>query len=476
MISSLVFFIIAFIWLLNTIVLEKYYLFEKEYSLIKLYKTVNEYFSESETNWDSISNLLDETDATRNIEIVIRDKNDITKHITSRDFMKNRIIIPNDKTKILFESDKESDEQDYTTYTFYDSQFNKSFLGLTGKLEGSYTIYLRTPIQSIKESVSTSNRFLIFVGIVSLLISILITSIISKHFTKPIKELNNIAQNISKLDFTKKYKITSEDEIGTLGNSINLLSNNLEKTIDDLKNANIELEKDVEQKSKLTEMRNQFISDVSHELKTPIALIQGYAEALVDGVIKEDNDKQYYCEVILDEANKMSELTKDLLDLSRLEYGGTELQITNFNIVETITNLLKKNEMLFSEKNIKVEFRNTAPMQVKGDIFRIEQVLTNYITNALKNVNEEKIIKISIEENQKNIKVNVFNSGKQISKENIQRIWTRFYKIDSSRTRTLGGTGLGLAVVKAIITKHSTTCGVQNEENGVTFYFTLNKI
>ena len=410
-----------------------------------------------------------------NIEIVIKDKNNTTTYITSRDFMQNKIVIPNANSTFLFELYNSNEDKNYSTYTFFDSQFGKSFLGLTGRLSNDYAVYLRTPIQSIKESVSTANRFLIFVGLISLLISIIITSIISKHFTKPIKELNSIAQDMSKLNFSKKYKIKSEDEIGTLGNSINLLSNNLEKTIDDLKNANIELEKDVEQKSKLNEMRSQFISDVSHELKTPIALIQGYSEALVDNVIKEDNDKQYYLEVILDEANKMSELTKDLLDLSRLEYGGTELQITTFNIVETISNMLKKNEMLFNEKNIKVEFKNQNNIQVQGDIFRIEQVLTNYLSNAIKNIDENKTIKITIEENQNNVKVNVFNTGKNISEENMQRIWTRFYKIDSSRNREIGGTGIGLSLVKAIITKHGTTCGVENEKNGVTFYFTLNK-
>ena len=280
---------------------------------------------------------------------------------------------------------------------------------------------------------------------------------------------------MSNLDFSKKYNVETNDEIGTLGESINKLSDNLETTIKDLKKANMELEKDVEETSKITEMRNQFISDVSHELKTPIALIQGYAEGLNDGIVQDEESKKYYAEVILDEANKMANLTKDLLDLSRLEYGKEQLNIEEFNITELVRNTIKKNEVIFNEKNIKCIFDEENDYVVKGDSSRIEQVLTNYISNAVKHVCNENIIKCSIVPNEETFRINIFNSGNHIDEEDIPRLWSRFYKVDSSRNREVGGTGIGLSLVKAIMTQHGNKFGAENVDGGVQFWFELNK-
>ena len=233
------------------------------------------------------------------------------------------------------------------------------------------------------------------------------------------------------------------------------------------------MEKDVEEKSKLNEMRSQFISDISHELKTPIALIQGYAEGLVDGILTDEESKKYYCEVILDEANKMSNLTKDLLDLSRLEYGNNELRLEIFSITDLVASTFKKNELLFNEKNVKCEFTFDKDIKVKADINRIEQVLTNYISNALKHVCNTNIIRCSIVEYEEKVRISVYNSGKNIPEEDLPRLWTRFYKADSSRNRTNGGTGLGLSLVKAIMLQHKNKFGVTNIKDGVEFWFEL---
>ena len=312
-------------------------------------------------------------------------------------------------------------------------------------------------------------------GLIALGFSGIFAFVISKTFTRPIKELNSIAKNMSELDFSKEYTVASSDEIGTLGQSINTLSKSLKTKIQELHEANIELEKDVEQKSKLAEMRSQFISDVSHELKTPIALIQGYAEGLIDGIATTDEDKNYYLEVILDEANKMSELTHDLLDLSNLEYGKNELNIQSFNICELITNTLKKNEIIFHEQGINATFLNQdEEINVSADSFRIEQVLTNYINNAVKNINEEKQLKIAIEQTENVARIKVFNSGSHISDENLLRIWNKFYKADASRNREQSGSGIGLSLVKAIMDQHQNQYGVNNVEGGVEFWFELN--
>ena len=482
-VSLLLILVILTVLLLNTTVLEYYYRSQKEVLLIETYLSARDYYSthKIDTTSDFISELQ-KIDSTRNIEIVVCDLDNNVLFSSSSNFLKNGFFIPkpfsHDNREFSFDYLAESltDTTPYLIKTFSDNKLNTDFMMLYGRLTPSYLIFIRTPLEAIRESVSISNSFLIFVGSICVLISSIVTYIISKAFTKPIKELNEIALSMVNLDFSKKYEVVTNDEIGTLGTSINKLSDKLEKTIQHLKEANIDLEKDVEEKSKLNEMRSQFISDVSHELKTPIALIQGYAEGLVDGVVTDEESRKYYCEVILDEVNKMSNLTKDLLDLSRLEYGNNELKRENFNITELVASTLKKNELLFKEKNINFEFKYDKTIIVNADINRIEQVLTNYISNALKHVNNEKIIRCCINETESKVRVSVFNSGKSIDDEDIPRLWTRFYKADSSRNRSIGGTGLGLSLVKAIMHQHKNNFGVNNIENGVEFWFEVDKI
>lgn len=224
------------------------------------------------------------------------------------------------------------------------------------------------------------------------------------------------------------------------------MSETLEKTINQLRNSNIELEKDIEEKSKTDEMRKQFISDVSHELKTPIALIQGYAEGLLENVNEDEQSRKFYAEVILDESNKMDILVKKLLELMKLEYGKSAFHITKFNLSELIDEVIRKSAKLLEEEKIAIDFQDE-PVFVMADEFYIEQVFNNYFTNAIKNVQEingMQEIKISYEKKEGKLRVNVFNTGENIAAEDLNRIWNRFYKVDTSRNREKGGTGIRL--------------------------------
>ena len=259
------------------------------------------------------------------------------------------------------------------------------------------------------------------------------------------------------------------------GKSINTLSDKLEETIKQLQKNNMELERDIEEKSKIDEMRKQFISDVSHELKTPIALIQGYSEGLIENVNTDDESRSFYADVILDEANKMDELVKRLLELMKLEYGEREFHDTSFDICEVINEIIRNSKVVLEEQNIKVEFKMKEPVYVYADDFYIEQIIRNYFTNAIKNIkmiNGNKKIRINVRKTKnETIRVSVFNTGENISEENLTRIWTRFYKVDKSRNRQDGGTGIGLALVKAIMNQYGNNFGVINKKDGVEFYF-----
>ena len=286
---------------------------------------------------------------------------------------------------------------------------------------------------------------------------------------------------MANLDFSHKYKESKvDDEINNLGKSINLMSDKLEATIKQLRNSNIELERDIEEKSKIDEMRTTFISDVSHELKTPIALIQGYSEGLIENVNTDEESRKFYAEVILDEANKMNRLVQQLLELMKLEYGKREFNNTTFDVVEVEKEVVRKSKVMLEEENVSVEFEGLESLNVYADDFYIEQVITNYLTNAIKNVKEvdgEKFIKIenTINKNNKKALIKVFNTGNNINEEDLNRIWNRFYKVDKSRNRQQGGTGIGLAFVKAIMTNYNNDYGVINKDNGVEFYFELDQ-
>ena len=224
-------------------------------------------------------------------------------------------------------------------------------------------------------------------------------------------------------------------------------------------------------------MRKQFISDVSHELKTPIALIQGYSEGLIENVNSDEESRKFYAEVIQDEANKMDKMVKELLELMKLEYGAKKFNDELFNITELINEELRKYTVLLNENNIETKFDLKEPVYVYADSNFVEQIVNNYLSNAIKNVeeiNKEKYIKISFKIIEDKIRISVFNTGKNISKENMQRIWNRFYKEDTSRNREMGGTGIGLSLVKAIMNNYNNEYGVINKTNGVEFYFDLN--
>ena len=284
---------------------------------------------------------------------------------------------------------------------------------------------------------------------------------------------------MANLDFSHKYVVKDEDdEIDELGESINQMSDKLESTINQLRNTNIELERDIEKKSKIDEMRKSFISDVSHELKTPIALIQGYSEGLLENVNTDPENRKFYAEVILDETNKMDKMVRQLIELTKLEYEKREFNNRTFNIVELEKEIVRTSQVMLDEKGTQVEFETEDVIDVFADDMFISQIITNYLTNAIKHVKDvdgEKYIKITnkVISDKSKVRVTLFNTGENISKENLSRIWNRFFKADEARNRDDGGSGIGLSIVRAIMNNYGNDYGVENKYNGVEFFFEI---
>lgn len=469
--------IIIFLIIVNTFALENFYLYSKQKTLKAVYEKINGYYLGTNQN-TNIETELEKISVRNNFDILIKDNNGINVYTTNKSF--SSVIGTINDIIDQFNNGKELEKND----NFYirkqvDSKNGVLYMMLSGKLENGYFVYIRIPVTFIQDSVSISNNFLWIIAGIAILIAGIIVTIVSDKFTGPILELNNIAKKMSNLDFSQKYNIKdTKDEINDLGKSINSMSEKLEKTIKQLKSTNIELEKDIEEKSKIDEMRKTFISDVSHELKTPISLIQGYSEGLLENINSDEESRKFYAEVILDETNKMDKLVKQLLELMKLEYGKREFNNTTFNIVELEKEVIRKSKVMLEEKQIELEFDEKQEIQVTADDFYIEQVITNYLTNAIKNAEEvesKKIIRISntIDIEKSKVCIKVFNTGEHISEENLNRIWNRFYKADESRNREDGGTGIGLSLVKAIMNNYQNKYGVNNVENGVEFYFEL---
>lgn len=477
--SFVILLIILFLILVNNFVFGQFYLYSKTKALKSVYETVNNYYNEKQN--DSIETRLEQIAIQNNFDILIRDnQNNVNIYTSNKDFYSTFGQMNEMTNKVNTGLGEIIDKSDnFTIKKIKDSKNGITYVLLSAILDNGYFLYIRIPITAIQESVKISNNFLYLMAGFTILIAAVIVSYVTRRFTDPILELNNIAKRMANLDFSHKYRVTdTDDEINNLGKSINAMSDTLEKTIKQLRSTNIELEKDIEEKSKIDEMRKSFISDVSHELKTPIALIQGYSEGLLENVNSDEESKKFYVEVILDETNKMDKLVKQLLELMKLEYGKREFNDTKFDIVEVEKEVIRKSKVMLEEKQVNVKMDETSEINVLADDFYIEQVITNYITNAIKHVKEidgNKIIQIENEVNvEKNtVRIKVFNTGDNISDENINRIWNRFYKIDEARNRNDGGTGIGLSVVKAIMNNYGNSYGVINKENGVEFYFDL---
>ncbi|MCD8082139.1 MAG: HAMP domain-containing histidine kinase [Clostridiales bacterium] len=372
------------------------------------------------------------------------------------------------------ESNVLAEHDNYLIETNYDSRSHSSNMESWGFFSDNRTLFIMSmPLASIHDSVQLTNRFTTFVGIAVLIAGCIIMYFATDRVTKPILQLAALSERMSNLDFDVSYQGHADDEIGIPGESMNTLSGRLKEAIGALQEANRQLQHDIEEKIQIDEMRKEFIANVSHELKTPIALIQGYAEGLTEGMCEDEESRNYYCEVIMDEASKMNKMVKQLLTLTALEFGNDTPLITTFDLCELIQDLVNSSSILLQQNEATISYEKSEPIYVSADEFKLEEVITNYLTNAIHHVDGERIIRITTKRQEDTVKVIVYNTGNHIPEEDLPNLWTKFYKVDKARTRSYGGSGIGLSIVKAIMDAHHQQCGVENVPGGVEFWFTV---
>lgn len=482
MMGSLIAMFMIFSWFMNTQWLDRFYFFYKKNTLIENYHQINALYRSS---LPDIELELEKLEHSQGMLLMVVDRD---LNLVYNVFAKEHRPLPpppqspdrprsfqESFNRMLQSKMKQVHPGETLIEVDRDTRLMADFINLFAFLDNGYFVILRTPMAALQESVAIANRFFLFTGVLTLVIGSFMVFLLANRFTKPILELKRIARQMARLDFTQKYLGKERDELGELGQSINSLSEQLEASISQLTKANRQLQQDIERERKIDEMRKEFVSNVSHELKTPIALIQGYAEGLKVNVIEDEAGKNFYCDVIIDETAKMNRLVKQLLNLARLE-SGIPLERTIFNFSDLLESVLRRNTLLFKEKNIRVRTEIEDRLMVNGDPELLEQVINNYLGNALNHLDAQKVIHIRVWRMGAKVRVSVYNSGHLIPPESMDKIWTSFYKVDKARTREYGGTGLGLSIVRAIQEAHGNGYGVQNECHGVTFWFDLDAV
>ncbi|KXY45155.1 histidine kinase [Bacillus cereus] len=328
-------------------------------------------------------------------------------------------------------------------------------------------------LQPVNEAMLVLKDYYVYALIIVFLVIILLSFYYSKIIVKPLIKINRVTKKMANFDFSEKLPVTADDEIGGLSSGINTLSVNLKDRIDRLNVANTKLQQDIERERQLEKTRKEFISGVSHELKTPLSVIRSFAEGIQDGVSK---DTTYYTNVILEETDNMNRLIVEMLELAKLESGTYKLEMSTFSIGELIQQVYTK--LLFSteEKHLQVDIHADSSLFVKANRSRIEQVVVNLLSNAIRYTPDGEKIHVSVIETEDTVKIKIENTGNPIPEESLEKIWDRFYRLDASRSRHTGGTGLGLSIVKNILDLHHAEYGVYNTTNSVVFYFNLQKV
>lgn len=471
---------------LNIFCYSSYYNFQKLNTLRDIYKTISEKYT------DDVSAVFDTLSAMENrygVRITIQSTSGpesraiydtIWNGKKRTEHMPEPPADENKKTDVrrvpwgerLVYDKKELDKNGYTYSVINDPMLNVEFMSLIGNLKNGDRLVVRIPMAYLEETSHFTMTFLLIAGIFTFLVCMIFAYFISRRFSKPLIEMKNVANSMATLDFSKKYTGTATDEIGELGRSINQLSDYLEKAIGELRLMNRQLEEEISEKEKIDAMRKEFIINVSHELKTPIALVQGYSEGLRINLNSSEEDKNYYCDIIIDEAKRMNKLVMQLLTLSKIELGNVTPELCEVNMLSMTERVVNKTKLLADAKAVTIVLPESAVVTV-CDYDMVEQIVTNYLTNAIDHTPSDGKIIISMEKDENNFTYTVFNDGDGIPEDEIPKIWEKFYKLDKARTRMAGGSGIGLSIVSAIIAAHNGTCGAENVEGGVRFYFTL---
>ncbi len=358
---------------------------------------------------------------------------------------------------------------DYSSPTIIDEELNgiphKIFIHPFKVGGQTHYVFALTSLQPVDEILQVMGDYFIYLIIIVMVLVLLISFYYSKKIASPLLKINETTEKMARLDFSESISLHSRDELGMLSQNINTLSDTLHNYI-------VELQSDIEKEKRLERTRREFVSGVSHELKTPLSIMKSTLSILQSDIAIDK--RPYYFQALDQEVDRMDRLVVDMLELAKYESGTYRIQTDPFYMDETIERVYKQLSLSAMDKNINL-YMDVFPMRVIANEHRIEQVITNFITNAIRHTHENGEILVSMSEEYRRVKVSIENTGDFIEDDQMDRIWDRFYRGDAARHRTKGETGLGLAISKNILELHNSSYGVQNTDQGVLFYFYLEK-
>ncbi len=340
--------------------------------------------------------------------------------------------------------------------------------------EEKYNLYLTAPLQPVSEASKVLFLLIPYIGLVVILISVIGGLIYSKVISKPLISMNKVAKEMAKLDFTKKCTVKGEDEIGELSQSLNDLSNNLRISMEELQRANEQLLDDIAKEREIEKKRREFIATISHELKTPITILKGQIEGMLSNIgIYKDRDK--YLKRNLEVLNDMEYMVKETLEISKLESQGFKPRKEQISLSKIVEECIYNISFIAKRKNIFIDKNINEDLFVHGDSKLLKKVVNNIITNAINHSPESEKVYANLHEEKDEIVLKVENTGIYIEENELKEIFKPFYRIEKSRNRKSGGSGLGLYIVKMILDAHNGKYSISNNEKGVEFKLCLKK-
>ena len=448
---SVVLMIILGLMVTNTIYLEKFYIKNKKEKLVELGQIlIDPKYVIDFQNLEMHSNVA----------ILIKRTDELYK-------LEKEAVLPKEEIEEIIVSLKNR-EYIFKEITLLDYR-GKVLILFMPYMKDRY-IEIITPLSFIQEGLEISTRYHLLIIVLALIIGSSMSFVFSKKMTDPILELKEITQRISLLDFNIKFEKERKDEIGELGYAINKMGGTLEKNIDEINKVNRKLMEDIENEKRLDKLRKEFIASVSHELKTPIAIIQGYAQGLMENIAETEEDRNFYCEIIVEESLKMDSLVKELLLITQMESGYFKIEKEEVDLYQMIKDIRDK----YSSKNREIKYIGKKNIFAYCDEKYIDRVLENLVINALKYSTGDREVTISVDEIGNKYKIIISNESENLSEDDLENIWTPFYRVNKARDRD--GHGLGLAIVRGILENHRSDFGVYiTEKNTINFWFELEK-
>ncbi len=436
---------LAFLWTFQVLFLNHYYQFVKKKEMKKVALQIEKANSISE-----LKEVINESAYNQNICVELTDayRSIYTSEYLSLGCLTNSTK-NNYKKNFIYSNAKSN------TYQVTNSNLKNKTLVYALKLNNNFYAFLNTSLEPIDSTVGILKNQLIYVTIIVLILSFVIAYFISRHIANPIVKINKAANKLAKHDFNVNFESNSQiEEINELAETLNHTKNELEKT---------------------EELRKDLMANVSHDLKTPLTMIKAYAEMSRDlnGDIVEKRYKNM--NIIIEEVDRLSSLVDDILTLSSMQSEINDLNLSRFDLVELISNILKRYEIYKELENYQFVFSNKKKIMITADQKKIEQVIYNLVNNAINYTGSDKLVTIKIKQTKEVIRVEVIDTGDGISKEDLPFIWDRYYKNKKKHKRNLVGTGLGLSIVKSILELHHYKYGVISTKGKTTFYFEIEK-